>query len=227
MGYAFLSTATAHSTLPLCTINKKPFSPVQAVALPPLARSGVQPSGASLSYGYNPMRFPADRSGSMLKLKENRRCGPVCYASPISHPNLQWISIISSAVLMLTKGTAIQKSFLVPLFALLAPGSVISWIKGDYGMWSAFLALLVRLFYFIPGELELPFLTLVLVIVAPNQVMHLRGKQEGAIVSLVIAGYLAYQHFSRASYQRAFEQNSIVATIAIICIAVACIFLLI
>lgn len=32
-------------------------------------------------------------------------------------------------VLMLDKGTTIQKSFLVPLFALQAPASVISWIK--------------------------------------------------------------------------------------------------
>lgn len=37
--------------------------------------------------------------------------------------------IHSFSVLMLTKGTAIQKSFLVPLFALQAPTTVISWIK--------------------------------------------------------------------------------------------------
>lgn len=32
-------------------------------------------------------------------------------------------------VLMLAKGTAIHKSFLVPLFALQAPGSIVSWMK--------------------------------------------------------------------------------------------------
>ncbi|MBO8584245.1 hypothetical protein INO15_14060, partial [Staphylococcus aureus] len=84
---------------------------------------------------------------------------------------------VSSAVLMLTKGTTIQKSFLVPLFALQAPTTVISWIKGEYGGWSAFLALLVRLFYYIPGELELPFFAFLLVIVAPYQAMNLRGTQ--------------------------------------------------
>ncbi|RVX10838.1 Cold-regulated 413 inner membrane protein 1, chloroplastic [Vitis vinifera] len=121
--------------------------------------------------------------------------------------------------LMLSRGTAAQKSFLVPLFALQAPTSIISWIKGEYGAWTAFLALLVRLFFFIPGELELPFVALLLVIVAPYQ-----GTQMGAIVSLLIAGYLAFQHFSRAgSLQRAFNQGSIVATLAIICItAVSC-----
>lgn len=108
------------------------------------------------------------------------------------------------------------------------------------------------------GELELPFMALLLVIVAPHQVLTLRqvgflcenirnyclfltcfhalanffpsyrGTQQGAIISLVIAGYLAFQHFSRAgNLRKAFEQGSVVATLAIICItAVSCLFLI-
>ncbi|XP_058095239.1 cold-regulated 413 inner membrane protein 1, chloroplastic-like [Magnolia sinica] len=153
--------------------------------------------------------------------KTRRGGGTVCYSS-IAPDTLQWVCTVSSAVLMLTKGTAIQKSFLVPLFALQAPSSVISWIKGEYGGWTAFLALLVRLFYFIPGELELPFFALLLVIVVPYQAMNLRGTQAGAIISLAIAGFLALQHFSRVgSLQRAFDKGSIVATIAIICVTAA------
>lgn len=145
----------------------------------------------------------------------------VCYASPLRADTIQWIATISSAILMFAKGTAVQKSFLVPLFALQAPVSVISWIKGEYGIWTAFLAILVRLFFFIPGELELPLVALLLVIVAPHQVMTLRGRQEGAIISLVIAGYLAFQHFSRiGSLNQSFDRGSIVATLAIICITV-------
>lgn len=55
-----------------------------------------------------------------------------------------------------------------------------------------------------------------------------RGTQAGAIVSLVIAGYMAFQHFSRTgSLQNAFNQGSIVATLAIIFItAAACLFLI-
>ena len=34
-----------------------------------------------------------------------------------------------SRVLFLSRGTAVQKSFLVPFFALQAPTSIISWIK--------------------------------------------------------------------------------------------------
>ncbi|EOY27806.1 Cold regulated 314 thylakoid membrane 2 isoform 3 [Theobroma cacao] len=99
---------------------------------------------------------------------------------------------------------------------------------GEYGLWAAFLALLVRLFFYIPGELELPFVALLLVIVAPYQAINLRGTQQGAIVALVIAAYLAFQHFSRAgSLQKALDQGSVIATIAIVCItAVSFLFLI-
>nr|DAD37607.1 TPA_asm: hypothetical protein HUJ06_008248 [Nelumbo nucifera] len=71
-------------------------------------------------------------------------------------------------------------------------------------------------------------MALLLVIVAPYQFMDLRGTQVGAIVSLVIAAYLAFQHFSRlGSLQRAFDQGSIIATLAVICITAVPCFLLI
>ncbi|XP_068667095.1 cold-regulated 413 inner membrane protein 1, chloroplastic-like [Aristolochia californica] len=155
--------------------------------------------------------------------KKARRCsGLVCYSAAIRPETLQWVCTVTSGLLMLVKGTAIHKSFLVPLVALQAPGSVISWIQSEYGAWAAFLGLLVRLFYFIPGELELPFWTLLLLIVAPHQAMTLRGTQAGAIISLAIAAYLALHHFYRAgSLQKAFDQGSFVATLAIICITLA------
>ncbi|CAI0424467.1 unnamed protein product [Linum tenue] len=99
----------------------------------------------------------------------------VCSAVPVSTArNLQWISTIASIVLMLSKGTAVNKCLLVPLLALQAPTAVVSWVKGEYGIWAAFMGLLVRLFFFIPGELELPFMALLLVILAPYQVLNLR-----------------------------------------------------
>ncbi|XP_031500236.1 cold-regulated 413 inner membrane protein 1, chloroplastic-like isoform X2 [Nymphaea colorata] len=152
------------------------------------------------------------------------RCS-IAYLPP---ETVQWVCSISVAVLMLARGTAIQKQFLVPLFALQAPQSVVAWARGEYGVWSAFLALLVRLFYFIPGELELPFIALLLLIVAPYQASNLRGTQAGAIVSWVIAAYIAYQHFSRiGSLQKAFDQVSIIATLAVLAVvSMLCISLL-
>ncbi|KAF5204251.1 Cold-regulated inner membrane protein [Thalictrum thalictroides] len=164
----------------------------------------------------------------MMKSRGRGGLGVVCYSSPLSPQTLQWVSTISSAVLVLAKGTAIPKSFLVPLFALQAPTSIVSWIKGEYGLWTAFLGLLVRLYLFIPGELELPFMAMLLVIVSPYQVMTLRGTQAGAIISLIVAGYLAFQHFSRlGSLRRAFDQGSSIATLALISITAASCLLLI
>lgn len=146
---------------------------------------------------------------------------------PFTPPNIQWISTVSALVLILAKGTAVPKSFIVPLFALQAPAAVFSWIQGRYGVWSAFLALLVRLFFHIPGELELPFIAVLLVIVAPHEAVRLRGTKEGAVISLLIAVYLAFQHFSRTSLEKSFDQGSIVSTLAVIGITVASLLLLI
>ncbi|XP_043702643.1 cold-regulated 413 inner membrane protein 1, chloroplastic-like [Telopea speciosissima] len=181
---------------------------------------------------FRPLRFSTKHQ--QMK-KKKRGSGAVCYSAPFIPRNIQWVCTVASAVLMLSKGTAVQKSFLVPFLALQAPSSIVSWIKSDIGLWTASLALLVRLFFPIPGayavkpgELELPFMALLLVIVAPYQVMNLRGTQGGAIGSLLIAAYLAYQHFSRAgSLKNAFDQGSIIATIAVICITVVPCLLLI
>ncbi|XP_010926447.1 cold-regulated 413 inner membrane protein 1, chloroplastic [Elaeis guineensis] len=210
-------------------------SPSFATAIP---HPKLKPNntGPNLSF-VNGITTLSRRSDRLLRVvlpagssrRHGRRCrGTVCYTAPVSPQTLQWVSAVSAAVLMLAKGTTIQKSFLVPLFALQAPASIISWIKGKYGTWTVFLALLVRLFYFIPGELVLPFLAMLLVIVAPYQTMSLRGTQAGTIISLAIAGFLAFQHFSRmGSLRRAFDQGSIVATLAVICITIVpCLFLL-
>ncbi|KAL3522634.1 hypothetical protein ACH5RR_015468 [Cinchona calisaya] len=184
-----------------------------------------QPPSAFL--GFNPLRISVNGKAVVMK-KTRQGLGVVCYAAPLTTTNLQWVAAVSTAILMLARGTAIHKSFLVPLFFLQAPNGIVSWIRGEYGFWTVFLALLVRLFFFIPGELELLFVSLLLVIVAPYQVMNLRGKQEGVIISLIIAAYLAFQHYSRAgSLRRAFDQGSIIASLAIICIVAVPCFLLI
>ncbi|KAL6282569.1 hypothetical protein ACE6H2_013498 [Prunus campanulata] len=188
----------------------------------PAKLSSLLLARTSSSLHYNPLRVSIGGNndlGVLKKKKKSMGSGAVCYAAPLTVHTLQWIFTVSSAVLLLAKGTAVQKSFLVPLFVLQAPSTVISWFKGEYGTWTAFLALLVRLFFFIPAELELPLVALLLVIVAPYQVTNIRGRQEGAIISLVIAAYLAFQHFSRiGTLQKSFDRGSIVATLAIISI---------
>ncbi|XP_074276720.1 cold-regulated 413 inner membrane protein 2, chloroplastic-like [Silene latifolia] len=187
---------------------------------------------------FNPLRLSTNQKKWMISKKRSGMRssgggGAVCYISTssstalLSPPNLQWVSTVSAVILMLVKGTAINRSFLVPFFALQAPASVMSWMQGEYGAWSALLALLVRLFFFIPGELELPFMTLVLVLVAPREAMNFRGTQTGALISLVIGAYLAFQQFTRVGMQKSFDQASIVPTLAIICTAIVPCLLLI
>ncbi|XP_050370570.1 cold-regulated 413 inner membrane protein 1, chloroplastic-like [Argentina anserina] len=222
-----LSFTSAHTL----SLHRRTSKLVSAVSQPRLlqvraAKLSPRATAAVGSLRYNPLRVSisgSEDSTLMMKKKKDSRRGmtTVCYAAPLSVHTIQWIATISSAILLAVKGTAVQKSFLVPLFALQAPGSFTTWIKGEYGFWTAFLALLVRLFFFIPVELELPLVALLLVIVAPYQVMNLRGRQEGAIISLVIAGYVAFQHFTGiGSLNQSFDRGSIVATLAIICVTV-------
>lgn len=54
-----------------------------------------------------------------------------------------------------------------------------------------------------------------------------RGSQGGAIIALAIAAYLAFQHFSRlGNLRKAFDQGSIVATLALITITLIPFFFL-
>lgn len=146
----------------------------------------------------------------------------------VSTEALRWLFGVAAVVLMLSKHTAMNKSFLVPLLALEAPGEVISWIRGDYGLWTAFLVFLVRLFYYIPGELELPFLFVLLVIIAPFQATNLRGTQAGMVISIAASAYLIYQHLTRTGgLKKAFDEGVVVPTVAVAClIIVPCVFLI-
>ncbi|CAO2204284.1 unnamed protein product [Urochloa humidicola] len=163
---------------------------------------------------------PWSGSGSGLMQRCWRLGGAaVCCAAPphICDEAVRWVSSTAAAILMLAPGTTIHKSCIVPLFALQAPSSAMSWIKGDYGRWLAFLGLLLRLFYFIPGELELPLSIILLVMTAPYQFIVLRGSEDGAILSMAIVVYLTFQHFiGVGSLRKAFGRESIVATLAII-----------
>ncbi|BAT73555.1 cold-regulated 413 inner membrane protein 2, chloroplastic-like isoform X1 [Vigna umbellata] len=229
MAMLLSSPASASPPTALSHLNRQQQSSISCIHLPSLSRS----SPPSLSHTFNPLRSFIGHHGitSFAKSNTGNRNAAfriLCYApAPLTTPNLQWISTVSSIVLILAKGTAVPKSYIVPLFALQAPAGVVSWIKGRYGVWTAFLALLIRLFFYIPGELELPFLALLLVMIAPYEAMKLRHTKEGAVVSLLIAVYLAFQHFSRTSLQQSFDQGSIVATLAVISIAVVSLLLLV
>lgn len=97
------------------------------------------------------------------------------------------------------------------------------------------------------GELELPFLFVLLVIIAPYQAMNLRqvvvflnkwlnwclemwmvvygmllicrGTQAGIVISIAASAYLIYQHVTRTGgIKKAFDQGVVVPTIAAACL---------
>ncbi|CAI8618755.1 unnamed protein product [Vicia faba] len=221
-GCVLSSTSTANA--------RTAFSPLNCATRDP---SFSSPSFSFSNRTFNPLCLRsftrhhgiriADKSKTTTAFRVRSHAAPY----PFTTPNVQWISTVSALVLVLAKGTTVHKSFLVPLFALQAPAAVFAWIQGRYGVWSAFLALLVRLFFHIPGELELPFIALLLVIVAPYEAIRLRDTKEGAAISLLIAAYLAFQHFSRTGLEKSFDQGSVVATLAVIGITVASVLLFI
>jgi len=68
------------------------------------------------------------------------------------------------------------------------------------------------------GELELPFLFVLLVIIAPYQAMNLRGTQSRMVISIAASAYLIYQHVTSAGgIRKAFDQGVVVPTIAAAC----------
>eukprot|EP00250_Pteridium_aquilinum_P003839 c14115_g1_i1 orf=67-798(+) len=185
----------------------------------------------SRSLSLQSSRFSSDffANAGLLKLKDaaieikgrggyNGATTTTCSIS-LSGETLRWIFTAAAALLMLLKNTPINKSFLVPTLALQAPGEVITWIRGDYGFWAAFLGLLVRLFYFIPGELELPLVFVLVVITAPYQAMDLRGTTGAMVACAGVAAFLAYQHFSGTGGLRgSFKEGTFLASLAVVCL---------
>ncbi|KAL6845374.1 hypothetical protein ACP4OV_024869 [Aristida adscensionis] len=123
-----------------------------------------------------PLTPSSGRSRRWRRLGDAAMC---CASAQLGAEGMQWISVAATGILMVARGSCIHKSFLAPFFALQAPSRAISWIKGDYGQWTAFLLLLMRLLYFIPGELELPLSAMLLVLIAPYQFMNLRCSRRG------------------------------------------------
>ncbi|KAJ7544615.1 hypothetical protein O6H91_09G085900 [Diphasiastrum complanatum] len=163
---------------------------------------------ASIHLGRRPLFKTTLRKGGAM----STQCSLV-----LTNDALKWVLTVSAASLLLLRDNGIYKQLLVPLLALQLPHDVVYWCRGEYGLWTAFLALLVRLFYYIPGELDLPLVLLLLFITAPSQVTQLRGTQAGIAISIVLAAYVAFQHFSRVGVaQGAFNRTTVVTTVAVI-----------
>ncbi|KAJ1284658.1 hypothetical protein BS78_03G222100 [Paspalum vaginatum] len=187
-----------------------------------------------------PCASPSLRPPSLERMRCWRLQGSValcCESALRCTDGLRWISVVAAARLMLATGTTVDKYLLVPFFALQAPSStaIFAFWFGDHRIpWIiAFLGLLTRCFwlyvFFVPGERRLALATASLAIIAtvPFQFMNLtRESQSRAILSSIIAAYLAFQHFTGAGgLRRAFRREAIFATLCVICMTIVTLML--
>ncbi|KAM0937388.1 hypothetical protein DsansV1_C25g0187951 [Dioscorea sansibarensis] len=97
--------------------------------------------------------------------------------------------------------TNILTSLLIPYIFLSLPSVLFSLLRGEFGKWIAFIAVVLRLFFprRFPDWLELPGALILLLVVAPSFFADtIRGSVAGVIICLLIGCYLLQEHI-RAS----------------------------
>lgn len=142
---------------------------------------------------------------------------------------LQWLASAAAIYLLILDRTNwktnILTGLLVPYIFFSLPTVLFNFLRGQVGMWIAFIAVILRLFFpeRFPDWLELPGAIILIIVVAPNLFAYtFRGDVVGAAVCLVIGGYLLQEHIRasggfRNSFTRA---NGISNTIGIILLLV-------
>ncbi|KAJ6844899.1 cold-regulated 413 plasma membrane protein 2-like [Iris pallida] len=93
--------------------------------------------------------------------------------------------------------TNMLTSLLIPYIFFSLPSIVFNIFRGEIGLWVAFIAVVVRLFFphRFPDWLELPGALILLLVVAPGFFAQtVRGNIIGAAICLIIACYLLQEH---------------------------------
>ncbi|KAJ8441946.1 hypothetical protein Cgig2_020091 [Carnegiea gigantea] len=142
---------------------------------------------------------------------------------------LQWVASVAAIYLLILDRTNwktnILTGLLVPYLFFCLPGVLFNFLRGQVGMWIAFIAVILRLFFpqRFPDWLELPGAIILIIVVAPDLFAHtFRADWVGAAVCLVIGCYLLQEHIRasggfRNSFTRA---NGISNTIGIVVLLV-------
>ncbi|KAL9238172.1 hypothetical protein vseg_012636 [Gypsophila vaccaria] len=141
----------------------------------------------------------------------------------------QWIASIAAIYLLILDHTNwktnILTGLLVPYIFFSLPWLVFVFLRGEIGMWVAFIAVVLRLFFprQFPDWLELPGAIILIIVVAPNLIAtNVRDSSLGVAVCLVIGCYLLQEHI-RASggFRNSFTKaNGLSNTIGIVLLLV-------
>nr|XP_043615451.1 cold-regulated 413 plasma membrane protein 2-like [Erigeron canadensis]XP_043615452.1 cold-regulated 413 plasma membrane protein 2-like [Erigeron canadensis] len=128
---------------------------------------------------------------------------------------LSWVACFSAIYLLILDRTNwrsnILTSLLVPYIFFSLPPSLFNLLRGQFGMWIAFISVVVRLFFprHFPDWMEIPGSLMILLLVAPNLFVHyFRGSWVGVAICLLIGCYLLQEHI-RASggFRNSFVQS--------------------
>ncbi|KAG6410742.1 hypothetical protein SASPL_128810 [Salvia splendens] len=118
---------------------------------------------------------------------------------------LKWVACFAAIYLLILDRTNwktnILTSLLIPYIYLSLPSWLFGILSGEIGMWIAFIAVVLRLFFpkHFPDWLELPGSLILLLVVAPSFFSDtVRGGIIGLFICLAIGCYLLQEHI-RAS----------------------------
>ncbi|CDP02431.1 unnamed protein product [Coffea canephora] len=142
---------------------------------------------------------------------------------------LKWVASFAAIYLLILDRTNwrtnMLTSLLVPYIFFSLPAALFSFLRGEFGKWVAFIAVVLRLFYprHFPDWLEMPGALILLLVVSPSFFAHaLRNNLVGVFICLIIGCYLLQEHI-RASggFRNSFTQkHGISNTVGIILLLV-------
>lgn len=136
---------------------------------------------------------------------------------------LRWGLTVSAMLLILQRNPGTRKHLLIPVILLESPGDVMTFIKGEYGSWVAFVGLTLLIFFRIPGDLDFPLGVYVFMALAPSQVVAMRGTIGGIVSSFMCAGLATYQYFkATGGITNGFKGPTLMNTLSILIILVGC-----
>ncbi|XP_065876514.1 cold-regulated 413 plasma membrane protein 2-like [Euphorbia lathyris] len=142
---------------------------------------------------------------------------------------LKWVASFAAIYLLIIDRTNWRTNMLtgllVPYIFFSLPSGIFDFLRGEVGMWIAFIAVVLRLFFprHIPGWLEMPGSLILLLVVAPSFFAEtLKESWVGVLICLLIGCYLLQEHI-RASggFRNSFTQtHGISNTVGIILLMV-------
>eukprot|EP00271_Cylindrocystis_brebissonii_P011507 TRINITY_DN29349_c0_g1_i1.p1 TRINITY_DN29349_c0_g1~~TRINITY_DN29349_c0_g1_i1.p1 ORF type:complete len:195 (+),score=32.81 TRINITY_DN29349_c0_g1_i1:197-781(+) len=150
---------------------------------------------------------------------------------------VRWLALIGAVALIILDNTEYRTdvliSLIVPYIFINCPGSLLGAVRGEPGRWLALIAMIWRLYVpesvlTRPLAVELPMDILIICVLAPYWLVHVRITPIGVLASLIIVGFLMYQHGKVGeNYREAFtDRKRLPYTASLILMAFASILML-